>query len=383
MGLTKVTYSMINGSPANVLDFGAVGDGVTDDTAAFNNALAASDYVYIPPAKYVVGDVVVPSGATLFSDSARLEAQTNASYGSVWLLRKSGATTVLNVSGSTGVRISGINIDGIDKTCFGISAGSILLTLENVCVTRCTNGLGGAIGGGSAYTSVASIYFCTFRNCTNGAVNLIDSVVTGGAFTANEYGIALGTGAVANTFTGVRFEWNTSYGADLFEAGLNNFSGGMFDRNYKAGIKIYSSSDPVTISGTEFRRNGRNNVYTENTHILLGDASNIVLNGIGTKTGRDDDGTGTLSPAYVLTFVNTNTNVSVSGALDGYVTGFSNGNYPTEFSKLGTGSLQEITAVVPSTAASTGEKGTICWDTNYIYVCTATNTWKRAAISTW
>lgn len=34
MGLTKVTYAMIEGSPINVLDFGAVGDGVTDDTAA-------------------------------------------------------------------------------------------------------------------------------------------------------------------------------------------------------------------------------------------------------------------------------------------------------------------------------------------------------------
>lgn len=35
MSLTKVTYSMIDGAPANVLDFGAVCDGVTDDTAAW------------------------------------------------------------------------------------------------------------------------------------------------------------------------------------------------------------------------------------------------------------------------------------------------------------------------------------------------------------
>jgi hypothetical protein len=34
MALTKVSYSMINGAPANPLDFGAVGDGVADDTAA-------------------------------------------------------------------------------------------------------------------------------------------------------------------------------------------------------------------------------------------------------------------------------------------------------------------------------------------------------------
>jgi len=34
MALTKVSYSMITGAPANPLDFGAVGDGVADDTAA-------------------------------------------------------------------------------------------------------------------------------------------------------------------------------------------------------------------------------------------------------------------------------------------------------------------------------------------------------------
>lgn len=38
---------------------------------------------------------------------------------------------------------------------------------------------------------------------------------------------------------------------------------------------------------------------------------------------------------------------------------------------------------VPATAASTGTKGMISYDSSYIYVCTATNTWKRAAIATW
>tara|TARA_Y100000004_G_scaffold195940_2_gene264390 strand:- start:284 stop:2851 length:2568 start_codon:yes stop_codon:yes gene_type:complete len=37
----------------------------------------------------------------------------------------------------------------------------------------------------------------------------------------------------------------------------------------------------------------------------------------------------------------------------------------------------------PSSATDTGTTGTITWDSNYIYVCVATNTWKRVAISTW
>ena len=38
---------------------------------------------------------------------------------------------------------------------------------------------------------------------------------------------------------------------------------------------------------------------------------------------------------------------------------------------------------VPTTASSTGTKGMISYDSSYIYVCTATNTWKRVAIATW
>jgi len=41
------------------------------------------------------------------------------------------------------------------------------------------------------------------------------------------------------------------------------------------------------------------------------------------------------------------------------------------------------TAKTPASATATGTAGEICWDANYIYVCTATNTWKRVAISTW
>ena len=41
------------------------------------------------------------------------------------------------------------------------------------------------------------------------------------------------------------------------------------------------------------------------------------------------------------------------------------------------------TAKTPASASATGTTGEICWDANYIYVCTATNTWKRTAIATW
>ena len=38
---------------------------------------------------------------------------------------------------------------------------------------------------------------------------------------------------------------------------------------------------------------------------------------------------------------------------------------------------------VPASASATGTAGTVSWDADYVYICTATDTWKRVAISTW
>lgn len=40
-------------------------------------------------------------------------------------------------------------------------------------------------------------------------------------------------------------------------------------------------------------------------------------------------------------------------------------------------------AAAPANSTSTGTKGQIAFDSNYVYVCVATNTWKRASLSTW
>jgi uncharacterized UPF0146 family protein len=37
----------------------------------------------------------------------------------------------------------------------------------------------------------------------------------------------------------------------------------------------------------------------------------------------------------------------------------------------------------PASSSAAGTAGEWAWDSNYIYVCTALNTWKRVAITTW
>lgn len=58
MALTKATYSLIEGAPLNVLDFGATGDDSNDDTAAiqaaFTEAASSGRSVYIPAGTYKI-----------------------------------------------------------------------------------------------------------------------------------------------------------------------------------------------------------------------------------------------------------------------------------------------------------------------------------------
>ena len=55
---------------------------------------------------------------------------------------------------------------------------------------------------------------------------------------------------------------------------------------------------------------------------------------------------------------------------------------------VATGTIQGASFVVgntyvPSTASATGTIGQISWDSGNIYVCVATNTWKRATLASW
>jgi hypothetical protein len=114
MSLTKATYSMIEGAPANVLDFGAVGNGVADDTAAFNAAIIASKAVYIPAGTYIVDVVNLAANTFIFGDGAatilkQKSTFANDSRGSLYANSGSSSTTLDNIT-IRDLRIEGTNI---------------------------------------------------------------------------------------------------------------------------------------------------------------------------------------------------------------------------------------------------------------------------------
>ena len=85
MALTKVSYSMIKGASANVLDFGATGNGSTDDTTAIQAALdsiSTSGTVFFPAGTYIASTLSLPKSCSLVGaeySSTTLKLKNSAS----------------------------------------------------------------------------------------------------------------------------------------------------------------------------------------------------------------------------------------------------------------------------------------------------------------
>lgn len=115
MSLTKVTYSMIQGATVSVLDYGAVGDGAADDTAAIIAAVAAANggIVSFPKGEYrITGTITVTTPGTSFigegSESTKItnDSTSNALVFGNGSIEMAGCTV-------QGLTIEGDNASGI------------------------------------------------------------------------------------------------------------------------------------------------------------------------------------------------------------------------------------------------------------------------------
>jgi polygalacturonase len=124
MSLTKVTYSMINAPVFNVADFGAIGDGVADDTSAWQTAIntintgGGGQLIAEPNKTYLVGTLEPKAGVYIDLSGSTLKLK-NASGGPLFYDN----------------RISGAVLAG-----FGISNGTLNCNRANNNTTNITGG---------------------------------------------------------------------------------------------------------------------------------------------------------------------------------------------------------------------------------------------------
>lgn len=129
MSLTQVHNRMISGSVVNVVDFGAKGDGVTDDTAAFTEFYEAlgktSGRGYVPPGTYRVNPISITPTTPMVVLGAGKGVTTIVKHSDV-------AGNHLQVNKTThGFAISDIDFDS--------RATDLTQTAHGICFVDCSN----------------------------------------------------------------------------------------------------------------------------------------------------------------------------------------------------------------------------------------------------
>jgi hypothetical protein len=116
MALTKATYFMIDTAPINVQDYGATGDGSTDDQAAFAAAITAGAgktiYVPNPTVSYKIGTgtLTLPANTILAGETNKVTKLDHAFNGTMFVLGDGAGLVNLYLNGD-GANYTGVCID--------------------------------------------------------------------------------------------------------------------------------------------------------------------------------------------------------------------------------------------------------------------------------
>ena len=153
-----------------------------------------------------------------------------------------------------------------------------------------------------------------------------------------------------------------------------------------SGISISASTGAVTVTNTGAGSstsisNGTSNVSIPTANGAIGLYANgggTFVSGNGCQIVMNSNGVLSIATKAGASVYINNVGTTVIGDVevqDLTATG--------QIISLGSGGSQPpfFGAQLARTGTSDGAAGSICWDSNYIYVCTALNTWKRVALS--
>lgn len=213
MALTKVTYSMIDGAVANILDYGADPTGVADSTSAIQAALDAASSVFIPPGTFKITTIYVDAAQRLFGagmyESVLQKASGNNAPGVVLINTDPNGANVpvttqidnFQVRGETPLNPALVNQVGILVTCADAAGGLniVKFLIDRVAVTYMASE--GIVLNGSTGSTITN---CDIQyNCASGIRLSNSGVVTSGPVTPFNNGIRIDKCRIKHNAIGV------------------------------------------------------------------------------------------------------------------------------------------------------------------------------------
>lgn len=256
--------------------------------------------------------------------------------------------TVNGLATFNGGLISAKSAISTTNTLIGASAGAALVggALNNVCIGTNTLSVSQtassntAVGSNSLWVNVSGT-----DNAALGTSALLFNTSTGmtavgsGAMSSNTTG-------TANVAVGHQALTSNTTGANTVAVGTS--AGRFFGTAAAPSTDVLTAASQSIFIGRDARPSGN----SQTNQVVIGDqgrgnGSNTVTIGNSSITATHFAGTATSA-------------VVASGD-----------------------TVRIVNAKTPATAGAAGTAGDVCWDADYIYVCVAANTWKRAAIATW
>ena len=260
MSLTKATYSMISYAPINVMDYGAVGDGLTDDTAAINAAIAAA-----PAGGWVIqlGPAHLISSTIEVNKPVRITGLSRENTTASRLFKKSTMTTAAIKITTSNVTLENFALTGqAGNTGPGIWVFQQYAVLQNLNLNS-IGGNGIVVGDpvGSVNTNIFGFY----------NVSVIGSSLNG--FYFDSFTTNAGGGTLVNCFSHL----NSADGFRFDRSQLNTLVGCVAEENTAYGLSYADGARDIWWFAGDSEANGFGD-FNKNANALRCNALSSSIN---------------------------------------------------------------------------------------------------------
>ena len=314
----------------NVYDFGAVGDGIADDTAAVQAAIdeAAKEgaEVHFLPGFYSVGELFLHPESVL-------TANPNWGYGpndvgsTVLRQRYDEQRCVLNFNHASRVTVNGLTLQGksYEGECCGIYGEQEKLGITGAFRIERTKVSGFALDG----IHLRNIGCMSIRGCQFGFsgrdgmhfynspdIFILDTWMSGN----RGCGYAGHDENCSVTMTGCRLEWN-GIGVAIYGGSHYQLTGNYIDRSYHEGVlmtagyckgyEVYCNT--ITMTGNIIYRSGKEDPTC--AQLKMDRCVGVTVMGNNFCVGRDDLGAGVNSPEIGMQIKDCHQTVVVNNTL--------------------------------------------------------------------
>ncbi|MFL1896776.1 tail fiber domain-containing protein [Aquimarina sp. 2-A2] len=288
--------------------FGAIGDGVNNDSVEFELALRCTSNalaVLNTSKYYIIGNVNVPIGVDIIGFGKKhIEGISTLGEldGATTIQVAPTANYIFDFKGSN--HVSNLNLYGrqdVELDVFGVPNATSDLILENISMFNFNY----AFGGGQISNS--RIVNCYAEDNGWAFTRILNSEVIDSKAFDNDFGVyQSNTPASGNTtFLNMKAIANYNYNFYIGSSNGNKIIGGISEDCDFEGVYVINSK--LTIDGLHSVRNGISGTSQRNAHFVVeGDQTELIMNNNTTEAKLQDGGGGTLLPEYSILMLNDN-----------------------------------------------------------------------------